>query len=101
MDWTRAANGSPPSTFSRQGPTRRMTRARTGSARRRWAAARRRSGASGARVTVLVSSMSALEDRVRALPKVELHQHVDGSIPAEVTWDLMRHYRLNPVPTLE
>src|SRR5688500_1787665 len=39
--------------------------------------------------------------RVQALPKVELHQHVDGSIPAEVTWELMRHYRLNPVDTLD
>jgi adenosine deaminase len=45
--------------------------------------------------------MSDLEDRFRSLPKVELHQHVDGSIPAEVTWELMRHYRLNPVETLE
>jgi adenosine deaminase len=45
--------------------------------------------------------MSELEERVQALPKVELHQHVDGSIPPEVTWELMRHYRLNPVPTLE
>jgi adenosine deaminase len=41
------------------------------------------------------------EARVRDLPKVELHQHVDGSIPAEVTWELMRHYRLHPVDTLE
>jgi adenosine deaminase len=40
--------------------------------------------------------MSDLEDRIRALPKVELHQHVDGSIPVDVTWELMRHYRLNP-----
>jgi adenosine deaminase len=40
--------------------------------------------------------MSDLEDRVRALPKIELHQHVDGSIPVDVTWELMRHYRLNP-----
>ena len=39
-------------------------------------------------------------ERLRALPKVELHQHVDGSIPAEVTWELMKHYRLNPVDTL-
>jgi adenosine deaminase len=39
--------------------------------------------------------------RLRALPKVELHQHVDGSIPAEVTWKLMRHYRLSPAPSLE
>ncbi|PYQ43358.1 MAG: hypothetical protein DMF77_10195 [Acidobacteria bacterium] len=42
-----------------------------------------------------------IEARIRALPKVELHQHVDGSIPAEVTWELMRHYRLHPVETLE
>ena len=31
-------------------------------------------------------------DRVRALAKVELHQHVDGSIPADVTWELMHDY---------
>jgi adenosine deaminase len=36
-----------------------------------------------------------------ALPKVELHQHVDGSIPAEVTWRLMKHYRLHPADSLE
>jgi adenosine deaminase len=42
-----------------------------------------------------------LEQRLRTLPKVELHQHVDGSIPAEVTWELMRHYRLHPVDTLD
>src|SRR5678816_3857392 len=40
--------------------------------------------------------MSDLEDRIRSVPKVELHQHVDGSIPVDVTWELMRHYRLNP-----
>lgn len=45
--------------------------------------------------------MSDLESRLRSLPKVELHQHVDGSIPAEVTWELMRHYRLNPVDRLD
>ena len=38
---------------------------------------------------------------LRALAKVELHQHVDGSIPPEVTWQLMKHYRLNPVDTFE
>src|SRR5512145_1371090 len=43
----------------------------------------------------------ALTHQIAALPKVELHQHVDGSIPPEVTWELMRHHRLNPVPTLE
>src|SRR6187397_832478 len=42
-----------------------------------------------------------VHERIRALPKVELHQHVDGSIPAEVTWELMRHYGLNPVDTLD
>jgi adenosine deaminase len=41
------------------------------------------------------------EARIRSIPKVELHQHVDGSIPAEVTWDLMRHYGLNPAPDLD
>jgi adenosine deaminase len=41
------------------------------------------------------------ERRLRALAKVELHQHVDGSIPADVTWELMHHYRLNPADSLE
>ena len=45
--------------------------------------------------------MSDAEARVRALPKAELHQHVDGSIPTEVTWDLMQLYRLNPTSSLE
>lgn len=45
--------------------------------------------------------MDDLDRQVRAIPKVELHQHVDGSIPPEVTWELMRDYRLSPVPTLE
>lgn len=40
-------------------------------------------------------------ERLRALPKVELHQHVDGSIPVEVTWELMRRNRLNPVAGLD
>jgi adenosine deaminase len=42
-----------------------------------------------------------VESRVRRMAKVELHQHVDGSIPAAVTWELMRHYRLNPTASLE
>src|SRR5258707_14635511 len=42
----------------------------------------------------------ALEARFRSPPKVELHQHVDGSIPSEVTWELMRHYGLHPVDSL-
>lgn len=45
--------------------------------------------------------MSSLEERVRSISKVELHQHVDGSIPAEVTWDLMRVYKLHPVESVD
>jgi adenosine deaminase len=42
-----------------------------------------------------------LREAVRGIAKVELHQHVDGSIPPEVTWELMRHHRLQPVETYE
>jgi adenosine deaminase len=45
--------------------------------------------------------MSEIDAELRALPKVELHQHVDGSIPAEVTWELMRHNGLQPVDSPE
>lgn len=38
---------------------------------------------------------------IRALRKVELHQHVDGSIPLRTQWRLLRHHGLNPVATLE
>ncbi len=40
--------------------------------------------------------------KLRALariPKVELHQHVDGSIPVRVTWNLMKRHGLQPVAT--
>jgi adenosine deaminase len=33
-------------------------------------------------------------------PLVELHQHVDGSIPPRVTWELMQLHQLAPVGTL-
>lgn len=46
-------------------------------------------------------SQSELTGRLRAIPKVELHQHVDGSIPAEVTWELMRSYGLHPADSLD
>src|SRR5213593_1157111 len=36
---------------------------------------------------------------IRRLPKVEIHQHVDGSIPAARTWSLMKRHGLNPVAT--
>jgi adenosine deaminase len=42
-----------------------------------------------------------LEARIRAIPKVELHQHVDGSIPPEVTWELMQQNRLEPVASFQ
>jgi adenosine deaminase len=35
------------------------------------------------------------------LEKVELHQHLDGSIPVEVTWSLMQRHGLEPVETIE
>jgi adenosine deaminase len=49
----------------------------------------------------LPEGSSPEEERLRALPKVDLHQHVDGSIPAEVTWELMKHYRLHPADSLD
>ncbi|MHA2065092.1 MAG: adenosine deaminase family protein [Candidatus Thorarchaeota archaeon] len=35
------------------------------------------------------------------IPKTELHQHTDGSIPVETTWNLMRLHNLQPVDTVE
>lgn len=40
-----------------------------------------------------------ITSEVADMHKVELHQHVDGSIPVDVTWRLMRKYGLNPVDT--
>ncbi|MEO8362670.1 MAG: hypothetical protein ABI672_21780, partial [Vicinamibacteria bacterium] len=42
-----------------------------------------------------------IDSRITQAPKVELHQHTDGSIPVEVTWKLMRHHGLNPVDTID
>lgn len=42
-----------------------------------------------------------IDPRILAAPKTELHQHTDGSIPVDVTWNLMRHHRLNPVESLD
>lgn len=41
--------------------------------------------------------MSNLE----AIEKVELHQHVDGSIPVSTTWELMKENNLSPVNSQE
>jgi len=38
---------------------------------------------------------------IQSIEKVELHQHVDGSIPVGLTWDLMRKNNLAPVDSLE
>jgi adenosine deaminase len=42
-----------------------------------------------------------IDPRIVSAPKIELHQHTDGSIPVEVTWELMRHHGLHPVDTIE
>ncbi len=42
-----------------------------------------------------------IDPRIASAPKVELHQHTDGSIPVDVTWRLMRHHSLNPVDTID
>jgi len=35
---------------------------------------------------------------IRQIKKVELHQHVDGSIPLRTTWRLMQQHGRDPVP---
>jgi adenosine deaminase len=44
----------------------------------------------------MTSKLSA----AKKIPKVELHQHLDGSIPPAVTWRIMKRYGLNPVESL-
>lgn len=39
-------------------------------------------------------------NNVSMIEKVELHQHVDGSIPVGVTWRLMKRHGLNPVSSI-
>lgn len=38
---------------------------------------------------------------VESLPKVELHQHVDGSIPPVQLWSMLQRYDLHPVATYD
>ena len=33
-----------------------------------------------------------LKSWIAALPKVELHLHLEGAIPAEILWELVRKY---------
>lgn len=40
-----------------------------------------------------------LNPEIAQIKKVELHQHLDGSIPINLTWRLMKKYGLNPVAT--
>jgi len=47
----------------------------------------------------IVPRPPAIPEELRAIAKVELHQHVDGSIPVSVTWELMRQHGLAPVET--
>jgi adenosine deaminase len=41
-----------------------------------------------------------MADKLAEIPKTELHQHVDGSIPVRTTWGLIKRHGLAPVPTL-
>jgi adenosine deaminase len=41
-----------------------------------------------------------MEKSLETIRKVELHQHVDGSIPLRTTWKLMRRHALSPVSKL-
>lgn len=44
--------------------------------------------------------MKKIPTAIQRMPKVELHQHLDGSIPPAVTWRIMKEYGLNPVDSL-
>lgn len=48
-------------------------------------------------------STHALEvaEKIRRMPKVEVHQHVDGSIPPETLWQLLVRHGLQPVDRFE
>lgn len=48
-----------------------------------------------------MTAASNLRFRISEIEKVELHQHVDGSIPVPLTWELMKKHGLNPVDSIE
>ena len=44
--------------------------------------------------------MRGTREQIRRIPKTELHQHLDGSIPPSTIWRMMRRHGLNPVRDL-
>ncbi len=44
-----------------------------------------------------VPRVDRIPAQIQRIAKVELHQHVDGSIPVSVTWRLMEQHGLTPV----
>ncbi|MBI3597581.1 MAG: adenosine deaminase [Nitrospirae bacterium] len=46
------------------------------------------------------SSQKPAPSHPSRIQKVELHQHVDGSIPVALAWKLMKRHGLNPVETM-
>lgn len=42
-----------------------------------------------------------MSDKINSIEKVELHQHVDGSIPVSTTWRMMKENNLNPVDSID
>ena len=48
-----------------------------------------------------MTRIADLKYQIAEVEKVELHQHIDGSIPVKVTWELMKTHKLNPVETIE
>lgn len=54
-----------------------------------------------AREPALVPRAAHVPPEIHQIAKVELHQHVDGSIPVSLTWRLMREHQLSPVETIE
>ena len=42
-----------------------------------------------------------MSDQINSIEKVELHQHVDGSIPVSTTWRMMKENNLTPVDSID
>src|SRR5688500_18718444 len=77
----------------------------SGTGRARWPRGLRsrsddRSGEKQAQ-TVPRAGEATIHGMPQTVPLVELHQHLDGSIPPRMQWDMMRRNGLNPVATFE